>query len=88
MEEPFTKPAQSCRAAAGIRKPWSLHKAMLPSAVTLASKATCLERDLLALCSPRGSSSLCWLLESVLAPRVCFQHQTQPRTTVHPGDFG
>ena len=80
MEEPFTKPAQSCRAAAGTRKPWSLHKAMLPSAVTLASKATCLERDLLALCSPRGSSSLCW--------SFCFQHQTQPRTTVHPGDFG
>lgn len=69
MEEPFTKPAQSCRAAAGIRKPWSLHKAMLPSAVTLASKATCLERDLLALCSPRGSSSLCWLLESVFSTK-------------------
>lgn len=37
---------------------WSLHRAMLPSAVTLASKETCLECDLLALHSP-------------VSPRVC-----------------
>lgn len=56
-----------------------MHKAMLPSAVTLASKVTCLERDLLALRSRRGSPSLCWSFH--------FQHQTQPYVTAHPGDF-
>lgn len=58
---------------------WRLHKAMLPSAATLASKVTCLERDLLALRSSRVSSSPCWSFH--------FQHQTQPHIAVHPGDF-